>query len=172
MDLGRLKCGVVRVISRRRILSEEEQKKSDEREGQRGLITNRREAIAALLITTTILASALYSLLTRAPHSRWLFGPIDDPYLFGKSASIAISVLIWCFVAWILFCFYRVARDKHERFLLVGLAAGWMFSLIGGFASPSAQTNLEVAGIVAFLGSFASSLTMLGQGVLREQGRR
>jgi hypothetical protein len=81
--------------------------------------------------------------------------------LFGKSAAIALSVFFWCFVAWILFWFYRAARDKNERFLVGGLAIGYMLGVIGGFLSPSAQINLEFASIAAFLVAFASSMKVL-----------
>ena len=150
--------------SGRRILPEEEETKSNGRAGpQRGLISNRREAVVAVLITTIVLASAFRSAVTRAPESRWLFEPINHPYLFGRPVSIALSVFFWCFVAWILFWFYRAARDKNERFLVGGFAIGYVLSLIGGFLSPLAQTNLEFASIAAFLVSCASSLTVLAK---------
>lgn len=150
-------------MSGRRILPEEKETKSNGRAGPRGLISNRREALVPVLITTIVLASAFRSAVTRAPESRWLFEPINHSYLFGKPASIALSVFFWCFVAWILFWFYRAARDKNERFLVGGFAIGYVLSLIGGFLSPLAQTNLEFASIAAFLVSFASSLTVLAK---------
>jgi hypothetical protein len=143
-------------------LAEEEETKSNGREGpRRGLISNRRHAIVAVVITSIVLASAFRSAITRAPQSRWLFEPINHSHLFGRPASIALSIFFWCFVAWILFWFYRAARDKNERFLVGGFAIGYVLGLIGGFLSPSAQSKLEFASIAAFLVSFASSLTVL-----------
>src|SRR5438445_10547370 len=89
---------------------------------QRRLISNRRDAIVAVVITSIVLASAFRSAITRAPQSRWLFEPINHSHLFGKPASIALSIFFWCVVAWGLSWFYRAARDKHERFLGAGFA--------------------------------------------------
>lgn len=143
-------------------MAKEEESESNGREApQRGLISNRREAIVAVVITSIVLVSAFRSAVARVSHSHWLFEPIRQSYLFGRSASIALSIFFWCFVAWILFWFYRATHDKNERFLVGGFAVGYVSGVIGGFLSPFAQRNLGFVTIAAFLVSFASSVTVL-----------
>jgi hypothetical protein len=165
LDFVQVKCGVLSVVSgRHRHILPEEETKSNGREGrQRGLISNRREAVVAVLITTIVLASAFRSAVAGKPQSRWLFKTINHSYLFGRPASIALSVFLWFFVGWILFWFYRAGRDKNERFLVGGFAVGFVLGIIGGFLSRSAQINLEFASTAAFLVSFASSLKILAK---------
>jgi hypothetical protein len=150
------------VLQGRRTLPSREASESDESDGsQRGLIHSRRHAVIAVLITLVALASAFRSAVTRAPQNRWLFQPVNDSYLFGKPACIALSIFFWCFVAWILFWLYRATRDKNERFMVGGFAIGYVLGVIGGFLHVSAQINLEFASIAALLVSFASSLAIL-----------
>ncbi len=128
---------------------------------QCGLIQSRRHAIIALIITFIVLASAFRSAVERVPQHRWLFEPMNHSYVFGKPACITLSIFFWCFVAWILFSFYRNTRDKNERFVVGGFAIGYILGVIGGFLPLTAQFNIELASIAAFLVSFASTLTIL-----------
>ena len=157
-DSARVKCGVLWVV-RGGYLAKEE---LDGKEGlQRGLVRNKRHSLVAVVISFTVLASAFHSAITRTLQNRWLFERMSHSYLFGTPASIVFSIFYWCFVAWILFWFYRAASDRNERFLVGGFAIGYVLSVIGGFLPPSIQMNLRFASVAAFLVSFASSLTVL-----------
>jgi hypothetical protein len=133
------------------------------KEGVHGLVRNRRQAVSAFVITLIVLALEFRTVIARHHAKRWLFDPINNSYLFGRGASIALSIFFWCFVACMLFSLYRAARDKTEQFLIGGFAVGYILGVISGFLSPSAQINLQLASIAADLVSFASSLTILAK---------
>jgi hypothetical protein len=73
---------------------------------------------------------------------------------------MGLTVFFWGFVLWILFWFYRAARDRYERFLVGGFAIGFLLSIVERFVSPLAATNLEFASIGALSVSFAAALTL------------
>ena len=87
--------------------------------------------------------------------------PLDGTHFCYRLFSAAT-----CFVAWILFWFYKAARDRGERFLVGGFSVGCVAGIISGFLPLSAQISAECASIVAFLLSFASSLTIASKMLL------
>ena len=131
-----------------------------------GLIRSTSQAIIAVILTFMVLTSAFHSVVSRAPRNPWLFEPVAHSYLFGKPACIVLSIFYWCSVAWILFWFYKAARDRGERFLVGGFSVGCVAGIISGFLPLSAQISAECASIVAFLFSFASSLTIASKMLL------
>jgi hypothetical protein len=136
--------------------SESPQHKKEDRTG-RGLIHNRRDAIVASVLTLVVLGSTLRSMMMRPPHDPWFFARqsgLPVPLLIG------LSLFFWAFVCWILFWFYRAARDKYERLLVGGFAIGFLLSIFERFV-PSTRIGLEPASATAFLASFAAALTLL-----------
>lgn len=145
-------------------MSQEDASQPDVRHGsQCSLIQTKRHAIIAVIITVIVLTSAFRSAVARIPQHRWLFEPMNHSYVFGKPACITLSIFFWCFVAWMLFSFYRNTRDKNERFVVGGFAIGYILGVIGGFLPLTAQLNVELASIAAFLISLASTLTILSK---------
>ncbi|MFI5116324.1 MAG: hypothetical protein ACHP8B_06450 [Terriglobales bacterium] len=126
-----------------------------------GLICNRRRAIVAVVATAIPLVSELRLFPARVPHhSRWLIEPPPQgPQL--RILFIGLSIWVCGFMFWILFWFYRAARDKYERFLVAGFAASFLFSTIERFVPPLAAADLHFASTGASLLSLAAALTLL-----------
>jgi hypothetical protein len=74
---------------------------------------------------------------------------------------VGLSLFFWGFVLWILFCFYRAARNRYERFLIGGSAVGFLLGIVEGFLPSGARIELEPASIAGFLISFAAAMTLL-----------
>jgi hypothetical protein len=125
-----------------------------------GLILNKRYAITAAILTFVILASALRSSLMQASRHRWLLEP---PWQSHQLTPLAVgfSFFFWGFTLWILFCFYRGARNRYERFLVGGSAVGFLLGIVEGFLPSAARIELEPASIAGFLVSFAAAMTLL-----------
>ena len=131
--------------------------RSDSQTG--GLILNKRYAITAAILTFIILASALRSFVMQAPRRQWLLEP---PWQSHKlTPLVGFSFFFWGFTLWILFCFYRAARNRYERFLVGGSAVGFLLGIVEGFLPSAARIELEPASIVGFLVSFAAAMTLL-----------
>jgi hypothetical protein len=133
----------------------------DRTEGQTsGLILNRRHAITAAILAFIVLASALRSFVMRAPRHRWL---LEAPWQSHQLTPLVVgfSFFFWGFALWILFCFYRAARNRYERFLVGGSAVGLLLGIIEGFLPSGARIELEPASIAGFLVSFAAAMTLL-----------
>jgi hypothetical protein len=141
----------------------EDTEKSPEDKGEdqsAGLIINRRYAIVAVVATLIVLGSALRSFLMRAPRERWLFEPPFQSHQL-RPLTVGISFFFWGFVLWILFCFYRAARNRYERFLIGASAVGFLLGIIEGFVPSETRVQLEPASIAAYLISFAAAVTLL-----------
>ena len=124
------------------------------------LIRNRRHAIVAVISTAIVAASALRTMVTPVPlDGPWLIEPPRQlPQL--RPLFIGLSIFFCGFVFWILFWFYKAARDKYERFLVAGFAIGFLLSTIERFVTPVAAANLQFVSTAATLVSLAAALTL------------
>jgi uncharacterized membrane protein len=125
-----------------------------------GLVLNRRYAIVAATLTFIVLVSALRSIVMQAPRHRWLLEP---PWQSHQLTPLVVgfSFFFWGFTLWILFCFYRAARNRYERLLVGGSAVGFLLGIVEGFLPSGARIELEPASIAGFLVSFAAAMTLL-----------
>ena len=74
---------------------------------------------------------------------------------------IGLSVFFWVFTLWVLFWFYRAAREKYEQFLVGAFAAAFVLGVVRRFVPSAIAANLQLLRTAAAIISFAAAMTLL-----------
>lgn len=127
-----------------------------------GVIRNSRDASVAVLFAAIIAASALHATIQPVRlTSPWVFERLYGLSQVSRPFLIGLSLFFWAFVLWILFWFYKAAREKYERLLMASFAVGFVLSVIKHFVSPHVAAKVQFLSTAAALVSLVAAIALL-----------